>query len=252
MDNERLTIWLGFTKFILGTFVLGLVTAFINNEIQSREIELKEIEQLGKFIDHALTEDVGVRKRFAHYFAKVTRSDRLRERWQEYYEDVDDEFTVTKEKKDNIDIRLASETLDPDIRADLVKQAAALEEALKPFPTFSQQNRQPSEEVQRAQKILRSLGYPVRYVDGFMGADTRRAIVQFQTKAGLQPDGILNKVLYDQLVRAQEDLLIKKLKAKIDADGTYKKVELIKWVRSETGWNITELKEFVETVIELE
>lgn len=55
MDNEKLKIWLGFAKFLLGTVFLGLVTTFVNNGIQNREIELKEIEQLGKFIDHALT-----------------------------------------------------------------------------------------------------------------------------------------------------------------------------------------------------
>lgn len=63
MTDERLKIWLGFGKFVLGTVVIGLVAHFINYEIQNRkvelkeaelrrEIELKETEQLGKFIQH--------------------------------------------------------------------------------------------------------------------------------------------------------------------------------------------------------
>jgi len=71
MTDERLKIWVGLVKFLLGTFALGLVTTLINKEFQEREIELKELEQLGKFVEHAIQEDIGIRKRFAEYFSKV-------------------------------------------------------------------------------------------------------------------------------------------------------------------------------------
>lgn len=77
MTDERLKTWLGFGRCVLGSFVLGLFSILINMEIQDRELELKEQEQIASFHTHALQEDVGVRHRFAQYFATVTRSDNL-------------------------------------------------------------------------------------------------------------------------------------------------------------------------------
>lgn len=247
MDNERLKIWLGFAKFLLGTFILGLVTTFVNNEIQNREIELKEIEQLGKFIDHALTEDVGVRKRFAHYFSKVTRSERLRKRWEDYYKDVEIEFVAIKEKKNRIEARLASnEILDPEARADLKVQAATLEEALRPILS------QRGENVLLAQKLLIELGYPIRHADGMAGPATRAAISAFQKDVGIIPNGILGAKTIELLEKERENLLINELKAKISEDGSQNTVALIKWVRSKTHWGLKESKDFVEAVLELD
>lgn len=45
---------MNFAKFLLGTFALGLVSTLINGQVQQREIELKEQEQVGEFLDHAL------------------------------------------------------------------------------------------------------------------------------------------------------------------------------------------------------
>ncbi|WP_161626825.1 peptidoglycan-binding protein [Desulfospira joergensenii] len=247
MDNERLKIWIGFVKFLLGTVILGLVTTFVNNEIQNREIELKEIEQLGKFIDHALTEDVGVRKRFAHYFSKVTRSERLRERWSEYYADVEKEFLATQEKKQKIEERLASnEKLKPEVRANLVKQAAVLEEALKPIPS------QRGEQVLQAQKILIALGYSIDSADGFAGPQTRSAVKDFQSRSGLRADGMIGAATYDRLVKERENILIREIKEKIKKEGKINKISLIKWIRSETGWGLKDSKEFVDGVLELD
>ncbi len=80
-DIDKLKEWLSFLKFFLGTFILGVATFFVNKDIQNREIEIKEQEQIGKYIEHAIHEDVGIRLRFAQYFRNVTRSDTLRERW---------------------------------------------------------------------------------------------------------------------------------------------------------------------------
>lgn len=65
MANEKLSIWLSFLKILLGTSVISIATLILNHEIQEREIALKEMEVIGKFVEHALTEDVGVRLRFA-------------------------------------------------------------------------------------------------------------------------------------------------------------------------------------------
>jgi len=99
MTDERLQIWVGFAKFFLGTFAIGVATLLINSEIQDREIELKEMDQLGKFVSHALTEDVGVRLRFAQYFSSVTRSEGLKKGWTDYVAIVEREY---KEKQTTI------------------------------------------------------------------------------------------------------------------------------------------------------
>ncbi len=44
MDETRLKLWIGFWKLFLGTFVIGVVTAIINYQIQSREVDLKDRE----------------------------------------------------------------------------------------------------------------------------------------------------------------------------------------------------------------
>lgn len=113
-DVERLKLRYGFWKFLLGTVFLGILTAALNFTIKNheaaqkakdlerealqkeREIESKELDQVGKYIDHALTENVGTRERFAHYFARVTRSSEMQKLWTVYWNEVKAE----KEKKE--------------------------------------------------------------------------------------------------------------------------------------------------------
>ena len=44
MSDDRFKAWLTFFQIILGTVVLGVFSAIINNQIQTREIEIKEQE----------------------------------------------------------------------------------------------------------------------------------------------------------------------------------------------------------------
>jgi len=99
MSDDKFKQWMGFAKFFLGTFVVGIITVIVNHQIQSRELELKELDKLGNYIEHALEENVGVRKRFSQYFATVTRSDALRERWKEYYSLVEIEYQSVIDEK---------------------------------------------------------------------------------------------------------------------------------------------------------
>lgn len=117
MNSEKLKTWLNFSKFFLGTFVLGIAAVLVNYHIQSQEvllkaeevklkkeefklatlektsaIELAELKSLGDYIDYALEEKVAIRRRFSQYFATVTRSPELRHRWEEYDKLVKLEF----------------------------------------------------------------------------------------------------------------------------------------------------------------
>ena len=99
MTDDKLKLWLGFSKFLLGTVAVGLVSIWINSGIETRQMELKEMEETGRFVDYALQENVGVRMRFAQYFSTVIRSDELRERWGEYSELVEKEFLATQQQE---------------------------------------------------------------------------------------------------------------------------------------------------------
>lgn len=65
MTDERFKVWMTFWQFFLGTVVLGIVSTVISWQIQTREIEIKEQEASAKFLEQALQEDVGVRRRLA-------------------------------------------------------------------------------------------------------------------------------------------------------------------------------------------
>lgn len=97
--NDRLKIWLDFLKFILGTFILGLAAVYINSDIQGRELDLKEQDQIARFLNQALEKDVGTRKRFSEYFANVTQSKELKKGWKDYYSIVLNEYKADEEKK---------------------------------------------------------------------------------------------------------------------------------------------------------
>ena len=92
MDDKRVELWLKLGRFLIGTVVLGIATFAVNSQIQKREVDIKEMEMLGKFVDHAIDGNVAVRQRFAEYFATVSRSKDIRDRWEKYKKKVDAEF----------------------------------------------------------------------------------------------------------------------------------------------------------------
>jgi len=107
MEDQRLKIWLGFTKFLLGTFALGLVSILINYGIQGRQIKIneqirnsqirlketaQENENLSKYIDLALDKDLTKRRDFAKYFASVSKTEDAKLRWNSYVVFVEEEI----------------------------------------------------------------------------------------------------------------------------------------------------------------
>lgn len=137
MDEKKLELWLNFWKIFLGTFIIGLVSAVISWQIQTREIELKdkeaefrEMERLGEFVKHALSKNVAVRRRFSQYFSTVTRSEELRDRWKEYAVVIEKEFNTERLKKNrlsNLKKKLIADSkLGKDVREELAKVKKAL------------------------------------------------------------------------------------------------------------------------------
>ncbi len=110
IELEKYRIRYGFYKLLLGTFALGIFTSLMTYIIKQQEINQKEqlqthqlkiddrkaeaavrkLEQahLGNFIKLALSEDIKVRVRFAHYFKSLTSSDKHRTRWEDYHKEL--------------------------------------------------------------------------------------------------------------------------------------------------------------------
>lgn len=86
MDNDRLKLWLDFLKVFVGTFVLGFLGWVVDSGIKDREVGLKESEQVGKYVEIALGDDLNRRIKFAEYFKTVTSQKLSRERWENYHD----------------------------------------------------------------------------------------------------------------------------------------------------------------------
>ncbi|MFC6672310.1 hypothetical protein [Marinobacterium aestuariivivens] len=132
MTDDRFKAWLTFWQFILGTVVLGLFSTVISHQIQTREVEIKEQEANAKFLEQALEEDIGVRRRLAQYFSHVTRSAELRERWGEYSKIVEAEFQQTLAEKNRLEEEAKDEGVSQEAREQLLARVAQLEQELSP------------------------------------------------------------------------------------------------------------------------
>ena len=126
---EKLSAWLGFWKTLIvsgGVVILGAalnhqITALqlnledrragqalsIEAERTKRDLDLRRLEieneYLAQFVQEALGENLERRRRFAQYFALLTREDASRERWEEYLAQVESEFgRTTVELNDRI------------------------------------------------------------------------------------------------------------------------------------------------------
>ncbi|MCP5003543.1 MAG: DUF1566 domain-containing protein [Planctomycetes bacterium] len=97
---ERLKVWVSVMKVLISVGIGTFGVAYINHTLQNKKLEgqmrTEEMNNLGKFLQHALNKDVDERMRFADYFAKLTISDKVRDRWKEYYQGLRD-LKVEKE-----------------------------------------------------------------------------------------------------------------------------------------------------------
>lgn len=84
LDNEKLKTWLDFGKYFLGTFVLGVLGYFAKASFDKRNLAILESDQIGKYVEQALADDVALRLRFADYFNTVLPMDDRNARWDEY------------------------------------------------------------------------------------------------------------------------------------------------------------------------
>ncbi len=134
VELEKYRVRIGFYKFLLGTFALGAFSSLLTYLVQQQELnqkalaldhqiklekqaadtKVRQLEQdyLSKFIDLALSGDIEVRVRFAHYFKSLTSSREHRTRWEAYYSDL---VTLRKETGNQLSKDLAA------LRVELAK-----------------------------------------------------------------------------------------------------------------------------------
>lgn len=134
MPEERFKAWLTFWQFVLGTVVVGIFSTVISHQIQTREVEIKEQDSNAKFLEQALQEDIGVRRRLSQYFANVTRSSELRERWSEYAKLVEIEYQQTLSEKQKLQSEVKDSSLSALERDRLQQRITDLERQLSPKP----------------------------------------------------------------------------------------------------------------------
>jgi hypothetical protein len=92
---ERLKIWSEFWKYFLVSFALVLITTLLSNALKERELALETVkakvsnlvaenDNLGKFLDRALSEDWRKQYAFASYFGHLTGDSDAQKRWESY------------------------------------------------------------------------------------------------------------------------------------------------------------------------
>jgi hypothetical protein len=97
LPDERLKIWLDLLKWAVASVGIVIATLIIDSGFKDREIGIKELSLYNDHVDLVTnSENVAQRRLLAQYFAYVTPSDKLRERWQAYFEIVDREYQDLK------------------------------------------------------------------------------------------------------------------------------------------------------------
>ena len=80
-------MWLSFTKFLLGSFAIGILSISISSSLKRKELEIlaleKETAQLKMFMSVA-DRPPAERRAFALYFSTIARDEESKEAWREY------------------------------------------------------------------------------------------------------------------------------------------------------------------------
>ena len=91
---ERYKVKVDLLKWLIGTVGLTLITFIIDWGFRDREQGMNEISQYDRYASELIVlNDNPVKKRMlAQFFANVTPSEKLKDGWQKYYGEVDEEY----------------------------------------------------------------------------------------------------------------------------------------------------------------
>jgi hypothetical protein len=121
MTEERWKTWMSLAQFIIGTVIVGIFGTIINSQIQTREVEIKEQEQISKNLATVLSPNVADKQSMAHFYAAVTRSDAIRKRWEIYRDELDKEIAEAKAQREK-----AASEIKPGTDAKVIDQKQAI------------------------------------------------------------------------------------------------------------------------------
>lgn len=96
VEFEKFKMKINFYKWVLGTFAIAIITIIINWGFKDRAVGMNEISAYDRYAtDMIILNDNPVKKRMlAQFFATVTPSDKLKDGWQEYYEEVNKDYVI--------------------------------------------------------------------------------------------------------------------------------------------------------------
>lgn len=103
VELERYKVKLNFYKWILGTFIIALITITINYSFNDRAVGLNELSVYEKYATEVLVLNENPKKKrmLAQFFGNAAPSYFIRRQWNKYFKDVDKEYKVyEKENKD--------------------------------------------------------------------------------------------------------------------------------------------------------
>ena len=133
---KRLQLWISFWKFVLGTFLVSVLTAVLNHQIQVHKEEMDVIdhnrEYVKNFLANALDDNLEKRLSFAEYF-----SDLLGGEWTKYYEHlkqdrIDQNLQIEKAKAEQQKLATSQDPRDQERIQTLTRRIEALEINLVP------------------------------------------------------------------------------------------------------------------------
>lgn len=126
-EIEKLKLRYSFLKFLLGTFVVSVLSLAINWQVQEKklqfEIQSKESDYIAQFLEHGLDKELEKRRDFAAYFVRLSPSEEARGRWRGYLDFVEDLIGQAREAE-----RVIAEK-DAELRAAAERVALAQQEA---------------------------------------------------------------------------------------------------------------------------
>ena len=203
-----------FISIGLGTFAVALINySYQKNQLELQDKKTKaelrlqeekanadrrqaEMKYLGEFIVYALEDSIVKRARFAEYFATLTISDDLRDKWKDYHSALTNVIETVQDTKKELVAEISGDGNEEKIKA-LERKLAILQQQIDPLliDEFKIRLRKfirmgSKDIILQLQKNLMTIGYPVRSIDGIVGPHLQAAIVNFAADHGLLEEPI--------------------------------------------------------------
>lgn len=90
---ERSKYWVEVFKWFTSSVVIVLVTLIIDTGFKERAAGIQEMQAYDKYVEVVLkANNIGDRWKLAEYFATVTPTDRLRQRWEDYKDVIEKDY----------------------------------------------------------------------------------------------------------------------------------------------------------------